>query len=184
MLKNTRNSFGTITKTVHWFMALCIVGMLAVGLTMTDMASSPTKMMLYSLHKSTGSLVLLLVILALVWRLLNPIPQLPGSLHPWHHRIAKLSPIVLYGLLFLMPLSGIALSQAAGYPVTVYNLFTLPNIFPKDPNFSKVALMIHEYGSFTLTGILTLHIGAALHHHFILKTNVLQRMFPSWFRSF
>jgi cytochrome b561 len=184
MLKNTGNSFGMLSKAFHWLIALCIVGMITVGLTMTDMEPSPTKMALYSLHESTGAVILLLVILAFVWRLFSPIPQLPGSLHLWHRRLAKLSPVVLYGLLFLIPLSGIILSQAAGYPITVYSLFTLPNIFPKDPALSKIALMIHQYGAFTLIGVVTLHIGAALYHHFILKTNVLQRMLPSWFQRF
>jgi cytochrome b561 len=184
MLKNTQNSFGTIGKAFHWLIAVCIVGMVRVGVTMTDMDSSPRKMVLYSLHKSTGTLFLLFVILAFVWRLLSPIPRLPGSLHPWHRRLAKLSPVVLYGLLFLIPLSGIALSQAAGYPITVYSLFTLPNIFPKDPELSKIALMVHQYGAFTLIGVVSLHTGAALYHHFILKTNVLQRMLPSWLQRF
>ncbi len=181
MLGNTPDSFGTIAKTFHWVTALCIAGMLAVGLIMVDMEPSPAKMTLYSLHKSTGVIILFLVLLRLTWRLLNPVPQLPGSLQPWHHRLAKLSPLALYILLFLAPLSGFTLSQAAGYPVTFYNLFTLPNILPTNPDLSKSADMVHKYGAFTLMGVLILHISAALYHHFVLKTNVFQRMLPSWF---
>ncbi|MDF3033299.1 MAG: hypothetical protein K0R76_253 [Alphaproteobacteria bacterium] len=182
MLRNTPDSFGSITKIFHWFMAFCIVGMLTVGWVMGNVESSPTKMMLYGLHKSTGVIILLLALLRLTWRLLNPIPQLPSSLHPWHHYIAKLSPLALYTLLFLMPLSGFALSQAAGYPIKVYNLFTLPAILPKNIDLSKTAVLVHKYGAFILIGVLALHVIAALYHHFILKTNVLQRMLPSWFQ--
>lgn len=182
MLGNTPDSFGSVAKTLHWIMALCIAGMLAAGWMMVDREPSPAKMTLYGLHKSTGVIILFLVILRLTWRLLNPVPPLPDSLQPWHHRLAKLSPLTLYILLFLMPLSGLTLSQAAGYPVTVYHLFTLPNILPANPDLSKIADMVHKYGALTLTGVLILHISAALYHHFILKTNVFQRMLPSWFR--
>lgn len=180
MFRNTSDSFGTAAKTFHWLIALSIVGMLTVGLIMVDMEPSPTKMMLYGLHKSTGVVILLLVIMRLTWRLVNPVPQLPSSLHPLHHRVAKLSPLALYTLLFLMPLSGITLSQAAGYPINVYGLFTMPMALPKNPEVSKTAVMIHKYGAFTFIGILVLHISAAFYHHFILKTNVLRRMLPSW----
>jgi len=182
MLKNTFDSFGAVAKILHWVIALCVFGMLAVGLIMADMGPSPEKIKLYGLHESTGVVVLLLAILYLAWHFSNPLPRLPGSLRPWHRRLARLSHLVLYALLFLMPLSGIVLSQADGYPVEVYDLFSLPNILSKNPALSKAALMVHQYGAFTLMGILGLHASAALYHHFILKTNVLRRMLPSWFR--
>lgn len=181
MLKNTSNSFGTIAKTLHWVIALGILGMLAVGFIMVDMEPSPSKWTLYSLHKSTGVLILLLVILRLTWRLQNTVPQLPTNLQLWHRQLAKLSPIILYILLFLMPLSGFTLSQAGGHPITVYGIFTLPNIVPKNLDYSTVASIIHKYGGFAFIGVLILHVGAALYHHFILKNNLLKRMMPNWF---
>lgn len=181
MLKNTPNSFGSIAKIFHWVIALSIISMLAVGFIMADMEPSPFRSTLYSLHKSTGVLVLLLVTLRFTWRVWNPVPQLPRSLNPWHHRLAKLSPLTLYTLMFLMPLSGITLSEAAGYPINVYDMFTLPMFLSKDPSISKTAATIHKYGAFTFIGILTLHVGAAFYHHLILKTNILKRMLPNWF---
>jgi cytochrome b561 len=181
MLKNTPNSFGSVAKTFHWVIALCIMGMLAIGFIMTDMKPSPTKMTLYSLHKSTGVLIFLLVILRFSWRAWNPAPQLPKSLNPWHHRLAKLSPLTLYSLMFLMPVSGIMLSQAAGYPINVYDIFSLPVFLSKNLDLSKAAATAHKYGAFLLIGVLTLHVSAAFYHHFILKTNILKRMLPNWF---
>lgn len=184
MLKNTLNSFGTVGKTFHWLIALMIIGMLTVGFIMADMDPSPTKMTLYGLHKATGAVILILVIMRLTWRLMNPVPQLPSSLRPMHHRLAKLSPLALYTLLFLMPLSGYTLSTAAGYPISIYGLFTLPSLLPKNLEVSKMAVTIHKYGAFAFIGVLVLHVSAAFYHHFILKTNVLRRMLPSWlFRS-
>lgn len=182
MLKNTTDSFGSIAKMFHWVIALSIVGMLSVGFIMVNMEPSSTKMMIYGLHKSTGVLVLLLVILRFTWRIWNPVPRLPSSLSPWHHHLAKLSPLALYALLFMMPISGFTLSEAAGYPINVYDMFTLPMLLPKNLELSKTAAAVHKYGAFAFIGILTLHVSAAFYHHFILKTNVLKRMLPHWLR--
>jgi cytochrome b561 len=184
MLKNTTNSYGVVAKTFHWLIALGIVGMLIVGFIMADMEPSPTKMTLYGLHKATGALILMLVVLRLTWRFFNAAPQLPKTLTPWHHHLAKLSPVTLYTLLFLMPLSGYTLSVAAGYPVNFFGLFTLPSLLPKNPQISKIAVEVHKYGAFAFIGILVLHMSAAFYHHFILKTNVLRRMLPSWLLKF
>jgi len=155
--------------------------MLAVGFVMINIdPSSPTKMMLYSLHKSTGVLVLFLVTLRLIWKLINTVPQLPATLKPLHHRLAKLSPLALYFLMFSMPLSGFIMSAAAQYPVTFYNMFTLPNFFSKDLELSHAAALVHKYSAFVFIGVLVLHLSAAFYHHFILKTNILKRMLPTW----
>lgn len=180
MLKNTPNSFGSIAKTFHWVLAFGIVGMLTVGFIMTDMAPSPSKWVFYGLHKSTGTLILLLVILRAAWRLLNHVPQPPRSLKPWHRRLAKLSPLALYILMLMMPLSGLILSQAGGHPISVYNLFTLPALFSKNSELSTIAVMVHTYGAYAFVGALALHISAAFYHHFILKTNILKKMLPNW----
>lgn len=181
MIKSSTDSYGFIAKAFHWIIAAMIIGMLAVGFIMTAMEPAPTKFFIYGLHKSTGIIILALVFLRLMWRLYNPSPQLPRELSSWHRRIGKLSPIVLYSLLFLMPISGYILSEAGGYPISVYGLFTVPNFIEKNTEISKLASMIHEYGAFIFIGILVLHLTAALYHHFILKNTVLQRMLPARF---
>lgn len=180
MLKNTPQTFGSIAKMVHWVMAFLIIGMLGVGLTMVEMPPSPLKMTVYGVHKSTGVLVLCLVILRLLWRFMNPVPSLPHTLHPWHHRVAKLSSVALYLLMFLMPISGFVMSDAAGYPVTFYNLYTLPHVFAKNLDVSQAAKTVHAYAGFGFVGILVLHGGAAFYHQFVLKTGLLKRMLPSF----
>ena len=181
MIKSTSDSYGFLAKAFHWIIALMIIGMIAVGFVMTAMEPAPTKFFIYGLHKATGIVILALVFLRLMWRLYNPSPQLPLELTSWHRRMGKLSPIVLYFLLFLMPISGYILSEAGGYPISVYGLFIVPNFVEKNSEISKIASLIHEYGAFVFIGILVLHLSAALYHHFVLKNNVLQRMLPSWF---
>lgn len=54
MLKNTKNSYGLVTKILHWVVGLLIIGMAIVGFTMSSMAPSAEKFELYKMHKAFG----------------------------------------------------------------------------------------------------------------------------------
>lgn len=180
-MKNTPENFGTVAKAFHWVMALMIIGLLAIGFMMTQMAPSPTKFKLYALHKSVGLTVLCLAILRLIWRFTHVVPRVPDSLSPVHRFLMKLSPLVLYGLMILMPISGFIMSDAGGHPITFFGLYTLPSFFTKNPDLSKAAQLVHHYTAWAFIGILVAHTGAAFYHHFIFKNTILQRMLPGWF---
>ena len=78
--------------------------------------------------------------------------------------------------MFAQPLSGIIMSQAAGYPVSFFGLFDFPMLLDKDPSLAKFALGVH--GTVWVLLVLSVfgHVGAALYHHFIKKDEVLKRM--------
>jgi cytochrome b561 len=169
--KNTSKSWGLISRLLHWVMAVIIIGALYAGLTMVDMAASPEKFELYALHKSFGVLILILVMLRLAWRYANVIPTLPTQ-----DLASRLSAPVLYLAMLLMPISGIAMSQAGGHPVSFFGWFTLPAFIAKNPELGKFAKQIHGYTGKILIGLICLHATAALYHHFVIKNNLLRRM--------
>ena len=78
--------------------------------------------------------------------------------------------------MFAQPLSGIMMSQAAGFPVSFFGLFEFPVFLDKDPELAEIFLSVHG-AVWILLGIAVFgHAGAALHHHFIKKDNVLKQM--------
>jgi cytochrome b561 len=184
--RNTRNSYGSIAKAFHWLIAFMIIGMISVGVIMTEMLPSPEKFQLYGYHKATGVIVFFLVLLRLLWRLINTNPALPKTLTPWHKRVAKLSPIALYALIIIMPISGFIMSDAGGHPISMFGLFTLPDLIEKNADLSKAAQLVHYYAAFILSGLIVSHVLAALYHHYILRNVILVRMLPEklhkWFK--
>lgn len=176
--RNTLQSYGITAKSFHWLMALLVIGMLCVGFYMDGMEMGPDKIQLFGLHKSTGALILGLATLRLLWRWMNPVPALPAGIPFWQRAGAHLSHYGLYALLFAMPLIGWAMSSAAGFPVSVYGWFTLPNIVPVDPDMVKLCKRLHYYGAVAFIALISLHVLAALFHHFIRKDDVLRRMLP------
>lgn len=178
MLKDANHSYGLISRIFHWLISVMIIIMLIVGYNMTGMESSPQKWQTYNLHKATGVLILFLVVLRFIWRLLNPSFLLPADLPSWQKRAAKANFIMLYIMMFLMPLTGTLMSLIGGHKIDFYGIFSLEAI-TNAPEAAKIFWVVHIYSSYFFVGIIALHISAALYHHFIRRDNVLMGMLKS-----
>lgn len=177
-LRNTKTGYGSVAKTFHWLIFLLIAGMVTVGFIMTDMENGPDKFRLIGLHKSFGITVLALVCLRLGWKLINIAPPLPRSLPVWERFMAHMGHLALYLLMFAMPLSGWLMTSAAGFPVSVFGWFTLPNLIAPDRELRHFFVEAHEVLAWALIVMVSLHVLAALLHHFYYRNNVLRRMLP------
>ncbi len=182
-MTTTNDRYTPVAVALHWLIALLVVGLWIVGATMEDYPDS-IKWTAYGLHKATGILVLILTLVRLAWRATHRPPALPESLPKWQKTASALTHYGLYALLVLMPLSGWAFSSAAGYPVSVYGLFTLPNLVEKDKELTEFFYETHELLANGLLLFVAVHTVAALVHHYYHKDNVLRRMLPArWSRN-
>lgn len=171
-------TYGGVAIGFHWVVAILIAALVPFGLYIASLELSPQKIEYISWHKSFGITVLALVSLRLAWRLFNPPPPLPLGLPGWQKAASQVVHWGLYGALFAMPLSGWIMSSAAGFAVTPFKLFELPHLVGKDEALAKTMRQAHEYIAYGLIGLFSLHVGAALQHHFVRKDGVLARMLP------
>jgi len=176
MLCNTMDSWGVISKSLHWTMAGFIFVQLVLGPLAVSWRLSPTKLDLFVWHKSIGMLILALVILRVIWRLLNPTPTLPSDLPRWEHISARLSHALLYLIMFMLPISGWIINSAANIPFKVFWAFPLPDLVSPNKSLEELAKALHFSLVIGLITLLVLHIGAALRHHIVRRNNVLLRM--------
>lgn len=176
-LKNRPNAYGLIAKLFHWVMALTILGLLVVGFIMSDMETSPDKFKLYGIHKAIGALVLGAALLRILWRFVNIVPKSP-EMPRWQKIAAHAAHYGLYVLMVAMPLSGWLMSSAAGFPVSVFGWFTLPDLIAPDKAMRELMGEVHETLAIAIIALVSLHALAALKHHFINKDNTLRRMLP------
>ena len=68
------------------------------------------------------------------------------------------------------------MSQGAGYPVSFFGLFELPVLVDKDPSLAQFFRGVHGTVWILLVVAVIGHGGAALHHHFVRKDDVLKKM--------
>jgi|CXWL01.1.fsa_nt_gi cytochrome b561 len=177
--KNTLQTYGVVAKIFHWLMAILVIALLVVGLIMADMENSPDKFKLIGIHKEVGIVVLFLAALRLGWKVLDVSPLLPNSIGKLAQLGAKLLHLSLYALMFAMPITGWLMSSAAGFPVSMFGLFTMPNLVAPDKEFKHDMNELHETLAWVLIALIVLHLLAALLHHFYYKDNVLTRMLPN-----
>ncbi len=178
ILRNTPRRWGAIAQLLHWLIVLFIVAQFTLATLFDQLPAGARKLTLLSRHKSVGITILMLALVRLAWRWNNPTPTLPDTLKPYEHALARLTHGLLYGLLFAVPLSGWLMSSARGFPVSWFGLFQLPDLVPKNKALYAALLTTHGILAWTLGIVATVHLLAALKHHFVLKDDVLRRMLP------
>ena len=175
MFMNTQDQYGLVSRTLHWLLFVLVVGMLSGGILLQLLPNGGLKAIIIGVHKSTGVIVGLLAAVRLVWRIGNPRPK-PLSANPVENYLAALVHIVLYILLLLQPLTGILMSQAYGYGVSVFGLFTVPTIVWESPRLGLFFGQCHTVVAVLLMLFVAVHVGAALKHHFVNRDRTLLRM--------
>ncbi|HEY9040045.1 MAG TPA: cytochrome b/b6 domain-containing protein [Roseovarius sp.] len=189
---NTPISYGWITKTFHWAIALMILTMFALGWTastlagwieapeisVTDDTIAWTKL-LFSIHKTMGVAIFLLAILRILWAISQPKPGLLNGDNGPEATLAETVHWLLYGSLIAVPLSGWVYHAATtGYAPIWWPLGQDLPFVPKDAQLAEISAALHFILQWVLAGAVTLHIVGALKHHFIDRDATLRRMLP------
>lgn len=165
-------------QVLHWLIALLIFGLFPLGLYMHDLPLSVLKIELYAWHKWFGITVLLLVVLRILWRVTHRPPPLPDHIARWQQGAAALMHELLYLLMVFIPLTGWALSSAAGVPVVWWGVWKLPSLLPANKDAAHLLALVHATLNYTLAALVAAHVAAAIKHQFIDHDGVLSRMLP------
>jgi len=166
--RNTSRRYGWLGQSLHW---LVVAGIIAAYFTAEGDGDS-----LMALHRSLGITILALAVVRLACRLADRSPELPASMASWQRTAAGAAHVLLYALLFLVPLTGWLLSSAEGDAVTVFGLLELPTLAA--PAGADLLEGFHEAMFNALVALATLHAAAALKHHFWDRDGVLRSMLP------
>lgn len=170
----------------HWIIAVLMIVNVALAWAW-PIAPDEAVRPLINNHKSIGITVLALVTMRLLWRLTHRPPALPESHKPWEKRAAHTAHMVLYVVMFALPLSGwimdSAWEKAADNPNFWFGLFEWPRlgfIMSMDAVAKKevhgVFHEVHEIAGFILYFLVVVHIAGALKHQLIDKDRELARM--------
>lgn len=163
---------------LHWLTVAALITAAACILTRDELSSRAWRGWLMEGHRHAGLIVLLLFAARVLVRLgLRGRPHDHGTAWPLR-MVAGATHVVLYAMLLGMPLLGWALSSAQGHLVHFFGL-TLPPLVGEDEDLADTLQTWHVDAAWVLLGLICMHIGAALWHHFVLRDGVLRRMLRS-----
>jgi cytochrome b561 len=176
--RNTKLAWGSLSKALHWIIVLLIINQWLIIQRAHSLPKGPALISALAWHKSFGITVLLLAVVRLLWRWMNPVPDLSAETRPWERVLAKVSHVLLYVLIFALPLSGWTMSSARSFPVSWFGWVQLPDLVAPNPDLYKTLHEVHEVLFNVLVVVAALHVAGALKHHFIDRNDVLKRMLP------
>jgi cytochrome b561 len=173
----SRQRFTPLQRLLHWFMAVCILAMLFIGVGMVSTVM-PKYLMLVSIHKPLGISILVLALIRLAVRLRYGAPALPADLPEPMKLAAQVSHYALYVLMIGMPLLGWGMLSAAAYPVVLFGGLHLPAILPQSDRLHTLLWDAHFYLAFAFFALVLMHVAAALFHALIRRDDVFEAMAP------
>src|SRR4030088_2118544 len=169
--------FPAVSRLLHWIMAPMIVAMLFIGVGMAASVSARYDL-LVSIHRPLGIAIFVLCVIRIVNRFINPPPELPDTLPSMQRFAAKASHILLYALMFVLPLVGWGMLSAARYPIVLFGSLQLPYILPHDVMLYAVLRKAHTLLAYLFFLTFLAHFGAILFHTLIVRDGILKRMAP------
>jgi cytochrome b561 len=177
MVRNSTSVWGWLSIIFHWVGTIAILILLIHGWWMTHMVTG-SRAAHYTWHTALGYDFLALLVIRLLWRWMNPVPQYPSDFKPWERWSAWLGHVGLYVLMFGSTVAGWALA-GTGRRVFEQDLFGLkvPLIYvSQDRAMHGLLEESHKVLSYLLAALIVVHVIGALRHHFFKGNDVLRRM--------
>lgn len=78
-LRNTQDNYGSLTKWLHWLVAIGIFALIYLGLEQSGMERGSDRDAIRALHGSIAMLVLVLMTIRIIWRFMNEVPAHPAG---------------------------------------------------------------------------------------------------------
>ena len=165
-----------IVVAIHWLTAAFVLTQVYLGFAFSSFPKgSPERIELFTWHKTVGVTILILALIRLAVRLINPPPPYPAELARWERAFAVWTHRLFYFLIIALPLTGLAAVSKGGPSTGIAGGLEVPTV--PIPALGG----LHEPLVFATIALLLLHIAGALKHQFIDRGPSADRMWP--FRS-
>jgi cytochrome b561 len=166
--------------TMHWLIVLLILAQVTLGFTFNRFLAegTPERMEVFTWHKTVGATILVLTLIRLAYRLMNPPPPYPEDVPEWRRVAAVWTHRLFYLLLIALPLTGLIAVSDRGPTTALVGGIPLPTVPGIDEATGEMSGEVHMVLVWTTIALLVLHIGAAIYEQFIARHGVAGRMPP------
>lgn len=160
---------------LHWFLGLLILLGLFMGTFSLEKLpnSDPSKLDSLRGHMINGAVIGCLMVVRLIIRVRTRRPARAVTGMAWADTAGIWNHRALYGLVFAMVATGVALGLSADLPAIVFGGSGKPLPATFDGSWMRV---LHAVAAKLLMALIVLHVAAALWHQFVRRDGLLRRM--------
>jgi cytochrome b561 len=170
--------YDRVAVALHWLLAVALIAQVALGFYLQEVPrNTPARSWWVNLHKSTGLVLLALILVRIGWRLGHRPPPLPSIMSAAQRRLAGWGHVLLYGVMLALPLTGYVASNFSKWGVKFFNVIELPPWGPQDKRLYDLFNDAHQGLAVVFTVLIVVHVVAAL-RHLALRDGVFARMWP------
>jgi cytochrome b561 len=168
--------YSKVAITLHWLMAVLIIGNLAGGF-LHDLVprEGGQRAFVMGLHASFGLTILALTIVRLGWRLGHPPPPLPAYFTSGERLLARAAHWAFYIAMLALPLSGWLMADRNDRPLLFFFAAQVPKAGIGKP-LADTFHEVHELLGWVMLALLALHILGVIKHLVMDRDNLMPRM--------
>lgn len=173
-VKSTSDHYGSVATIIHWVSALLILILLGSGIRADGTEDALAKVSILRVHVPLGIAILVLTLIRIGWWWMADNKPTALPMPRWQDRFSRTVHVLFYVVILGMGASGVGMLILSGAGAIIFGgpAESLPNFWDYAPRTP------HALGAKFMLGLLVLHAGAALYHHFFIKDGLLKRM---WF---
>ncbi|WP_028240933.1 cytochrome b [Stutzerimonas azotifigens] len=158
-LKDSADRYGTVSRALHWGMALLIAWQFATAIARVLAKDSALDEFLWATHKPLGALLMLLVLVRGLWSLANA-GHRPRSLS----LMARLGHLAMYALIVVVPLLALLRQYGSGRAFSPFGVPLMGGFDGEIKGLMAPANLLHGWLGWLLLVLIVGHIVMTIVH--------------------
>ena len=173
-----RPRYAPSRRALHWLMFLGVVlAFVFIEGREWFERGTPARLAMVQAHFWVGIVLLALMLPRLLLAFSRPAPAVVPRLPAWQALPAKAVHLLLYAMLVVQPLLGLATAWTDGKEILLpFTQIVLPALLAPDAALASQLEDLHELLGTAFYYVVGLHVAAALWHHFVRRDDTLRRM--------
>ena len=169
--------YGRAATLLHWVIGAALLGQLAFGWILGQFPrGSPARAAAVNLHKSTGLILAILILLRVIWRIRHSPPAYPANISRRQATAVRAGHLLLYFCMIAMPLSGYLASNFSRHGIKFLNQVQLAPWGPDNKAIYGLLNGTHDVLGAVFSALVIGHILLALYHAFVARDGLSSRM--------
>jgi superoxide oxidase len=164
--------YDALSRALHWIFAVVILYTMVAGMSLHVITQPALWKFVSTLNMSLATCLIVLFPVRFLWSFFRTDPVEIDTIPPLQRAIAHVVHALIYALVAFVLVSGFIMVPD-GY--WLFGLLYIATPFSAGP-ITEHWFVLHRAACYALMGLVALHVGAALKHHFISRNGVLNRM--------